>query len=424
MNMRLYLSHIPQMQHWLVMALAFCLPLSTSAVTVIALMILFLWIVNGGFQCKLQEIAANPICRALLVYVGVMVLGIFWSDSWQEGLGVIQHRWKILFVPILLTSIRWEQRSSYVTAFLVGVVVTVVVIDLAYLGTFNDLGLTNPNLSFDTIINQMVSTPMLALAIYLLIQRILSNNKRGGRHWLLWGLSCCLSLNIFIMRGRAGLFVFVLLIFLLSFQYFRNRIVVAFVIPALIVPVVLAGAYYASPVFQLRMKVIPGEIESLREKKETSVGLRLHYWYNSWRLIKQHPCFGVGTGDFASSYKKINQQYTPEIGATNNPHNQYIFVTAQLGIVGLFALLGMFLVFFREASRRQDSWEMVRVAFPLFFMTIMLSESYLDITGTGFLFSLFGALLFKYPPSSLKSTTYKPCGHVVITPLISDHPSV
>ena len=112
-------------------------------------------------------------------------------------------------------------------------------------------------------------------------------------------------------------------------------------------------------------------------------------------MIRQSPWLGVGTGDFAEEYEKINQQYSPALSTTDNPHNQYIFVTAQLGVVGLLALLGLFGVYFREAFRTNDGWQRIRFAVPMFFMTIMLSESYLDISGTGFLFSLLSAILFK-----------------------------
>lgn len=397
--MKSWLAHLPQCLHWLVFALAFCLPFSTSAVTVAALLILLCWIVEGDFARKCSEVAASPICRALVVYIGVMVLGLFWSDSWLEGLGMIQHRWKILCLPILLTAIRWDRRRSYSNAFVGGVLFTVIVIDLAYFGVFHQLGITSKKFFFDRIVNHMVSTPMLAFAIYLLWEQILWRAERDWQYWSLSLLTCLLSLNIFLMRGRSGLFAFIVLMFLLSYQYFKKSILRALLIPSIVFPIILVGAYYTSPVFQVRMNKIVENINDFDKNKKTDVGLRLHYWSTSWLLIKEHPWGGVGTGDFASSYLQLNQQRSPDIGTTNNPHNQYIFLTAQLGVVGLAALLGLFFVFFREASRREDGWERVRIAFPLFFMTIMLSESYLDITGTGFLYSLFGALLFKTPLS-------------------------
>lgn len=395
--MKSWIAHLPQVLHWLVLALAFCLPFSTSAVTVVALLILLCWIVEGDFARKLKEVTASPLCLALLVYVGVMVMGLFWSDSWLEGLGMLHHRWKILFVPILLTAIRWEQRSHYINAFIGGVLFTVIVIDLAYFGIFQHLGITSHKFSFDGVINQMVSTPMLAFAIYLIFERILWRKQWSWQYWLLCAFGCLLSLNIFLMKGRSGLFAFVVLMFLLSFQYFRKNFFRALFIPALVIPFILVFAYYGSPVFHKRMVAIVENINNFDKDRKTSVGFRLHYWSTSWLLIKEHPWVGVGTGDFATSYLKLNQQYSPEIGTTNNPHNQYIFLTAQLGVLGLAALLGLFLVFFREASHRKDGHERIRIAFPLFFMTIMLSESYLDITGTGFLYALFGALLFKTP---------------------------
>ena len=58
-------------------------------------------------------------------------------------------------------------------------------------------------------------------------------------------------------------------------------------------------------------------------------------------------------------------------------------------------LLGLFVTQFYLALKSGDEWGKLHLAFPLFFLVIMLTESYLLIHETGILFSLFAAVLYK-----------------------------
>ena len=80
---------------------------------------------------------------------------------------------------------------------------------------------------------------------------------------------------------------------------------------------------------------------------------------------------------------------------SSNPHSQYILALVQGGLLGLAALLGLFVTQFYLALKSGDEWGRLRLAFPLFFLVIMLTESYLLIHETGILFSLFAAVLYK-----------------------------
>lgn len=381
---------------WLMMVLAFCLPLSTSAVSVAAILLLVCWLIEGQFAAKAREVINNPICIAVLVYFLVMVVGLLWTESLSDGLEVIRKRWKILILPIFLTTVRWEQRWSYLTAFIAGVVVTMLVIDLAYLGLPKAIGLTSFRWAYESIINHMLFTPMLALAIYLVLHQVFWGRLLGWQRIWLALLSGLMIANVFLTRGRAGQLAFLVLMALLLMQYYRRSLVKAMTIALIVLPLVCIAAYHLSPVFQQRILQIPDDLTTFdQHPKTSSIGLRLHYWKVSWQIIKHSPWLGVGTGDFASTYAALNQQYSPKVPVVDNPHNQYIFVMVQQGVLGLVSLLGLFAVYFGEARRRQDGWQRIRYAFPLFFLVIMTTESYLNLTATGFLFSLASGVLFK-----------------------------
>jgi O-antigen ligase len=158
-------------------------------------------------------------------------------------------------------------------------------------------------------------------------------------------------------------------------------------------------AYQASPVFHGRVDRGVSEVRQFQNNPNTSVGLRLLFWQNSWEIITNNLWIGVGTGDFPTAYATINRKNSPRFVATDNPHNQFILAGCQLGLLGITSLMAIFIIQIIQGKLRTlspygDGWQRVRLAFPVFFLTIMLTESYLIIASTGFLFSLFSAVFY------------------------------
>ena len=384
---------------WLLMLLAFSLPLSTSAVSVTAVLLIVCWVVEGRFREKIQEIVTSPLCIAVFFYLGIMLIGLCWTDSFADGVQAIRKQWKIFLIHVFLTAIRWERRWWYIAAFIAGVTATMAVVSLHSVALLPAITLFSHLIQFDTETVQLQYTPMLALAIYLLLHQLLWGEEKGVRWWGGLVLAIVLILHLFTARGRAGHAAFFVLMAVLLFQYYRRNVTKAVILAAVLFPLIFFAAYRISPVFQERMAAIQHDLKTIDENPDTSVGLRLHYWKISWRLIRESPWIGVGTGDFARAYAETNARESPAIPPTNNPHNQYVFAAAQLGVLGLLSVLGLFFVHFYRAVRVVDGWERIRIAFPVFFLVIMCFESYLNLVGTGFVFSLVSAILFKQAPA-------------------------
>ena len=160
-------------------------------------------------------------------------------------------------------------------------------------------------------------------------------------------------------------------------------------------PVMFAAGFQFSPTFHKRVIQVGEEVGNFRENPNTSIGLRLLFWENSWEIIKNNPLIGVGTGDFKKEYGEVNKKASPNMVVTDNPHNQYVMVLCQFGILGLILLLAIFFLQMRQAFIVQDGYQRIRLAFPVLFLVIMLTESYLIVYETGFTFSLFSSILYK-----------------------------
>lgn len=375
--------------------LAFALPLSTSALSILAFLILLFWLVEGDFKRKFTEIFCNPVVLAVLVFLAVLTLGLLWSSDIGAGLEVLKGRWKIVLLPVLLTVVDRERRPLYLNAFVAGLVVAMVITFLAWFDLVHYADVSPTHLTRKTF--HVVYNPLLAFGIYLVLHAALWGNYKGLLRIGLFVLAGVMIFNMFITEGRTGQLVFFVLMVLLLFQLFRKNRLRAILAICLLLPSGFATVYSLSPVFQQRVDTACREIRGFRDNPDTSVGMRLLFWRNSWEIIREHPWLGVGTGDFKSAYARINRERSPASIATDNPHNQYVLVAAMVGIPGILSLLAIFAVMFRQAFVIEDELQRVRFAFPLFFITIMLTESYLKVYETGFFFVLMAAVLFARP---------------------------
>ena len=400
MNYKTMQQNAGRLNAWLPAIMAFSLPLSTSALSIAALLILAVWLVEGGYREKLRVIIANPVAMAVLAYLALYVIGLLWTEDLAGGLDVIKKYWKLMLLPVFVTAVRWELRRVYAAFFVAGMTIAMTMTYLAWFGLLHYADVTTTHLTRGTF--HVIYNPMLAFAIYLLCHEVVWGKLTAARRWPLAGLIGLMVLNMFITEGRSGQIVFFVLLALLCLQIFRKSIPRAVLILVFLLPAIFAVGYHLSPVFHGRVDRAYSEIRQFQRNPNTSVGLRLLFWQNSWDIIKKSPWLGVGTGDFESAYAGVNKRRSPRMGATDNPHNQYVLVLCQLGLLGLAGLLAIFGTQIRQALVRPDGWERIRLAFPLFFLTIMCTESYLIIAQTGFLFSLFSAVLYarKVSPES------------------------
>jgi putative inorganic carbon (hco3(-)) transporter len=124
--------------------------------------------------------------------------------------------------------------------------------------------------------------------------------------------------------------------------------------PAHIVAFLILGAvmlFFIPPTFYQRVlsigDVLPtnGEINL---HKDRAIQGRASESLTAWEMINRHPLFGVGLNNFTSLY----QEYTKSLGLApsaneRSPHDLYLEVAAESGVVGLVVFLTMIVLAIR-----------------------------------------------------------------------------
>jgi O-antigen ligase len=384
---------------FLLIILAFMLPLTVFGANIIIAVIVFLWLVSGNYKSKFDDVTKSKVVVASLLFYFIHLLGLFWTEDLQWGLTILRKMWYfLLLLPILYNIVKNEFVKFYILAFLIAMLFTQII---SYLIWFEFI----PEYKHATIINptpfmsHISYNPILAFAIYLVSYEIFFNKDLGKIKFLSYSFfAAIMTFNMFITGGRAGYVMFFAMVTIVFFQIFNNDKLKAFIYSGISVPLIFFLAYLFSDLFQHRVDTTIHNLLSLTEAygKETSEGLRINFAQNSWEIIKQNLFFGVGTGDFPSEYYQVNVLKSINIRTTNNPHNMYILIQVQLGLIGLMSFLSIFYYQMKfSLSSSTNFYKYTGLTLPLLFLLIMLSDSYLLGHFTSLLFIFFSSFLYK-----------------------------
>lgn len=345
---------------WCVILIGFSVPISVAFDNVL-LGLIFL-----GAIFSLKKIAVvvvlNPVARAAMVLFAMLFVAMFYgTTSLKEAFSILAKYIDLAFIPFFMFFLAGETartRARY--AFMVAMAVTLLA---SYLVGFEIVstegwihGYTNPSnpAIFHSHITQ---NNMMAFAILLALLECRDATTKTTR--VFWGMFAVLgTVNVlFMVQGRTGYLILLGLlgwfawVGLARHRHMHGKDWGA--VQAGIIALVLVGsafvAYQTSARLHDRVTLVVSEIQawSPNDGIISSTGERLNFYYNTLRIVQKNALFGVGTGGFPAAFEQ--QTLGENVTKTRNPHNEYLMISAQTGIIGLVLLLYLFHTHWRFA---------------------------------------------------------------------------
>jgi O-antigen ligase len=382
-----------QAQRWLAIALGFSIPISTALDNVLIGAILLLWLASGGFAQKWRVIRANPVALAALALFALCIVGLLWSiGSSADDLLFLRKYNNLLLIPILVTVFSEEQdRRRGLLAFGAALVVTLIASYGVAFGLIPTGGVITGAPDDPTVFKWRIPHNIL-MAFACVLFAELARTTPGRARWAYAVLAVLAIINVVLMvKGRTGYVVLAGLTLLWIASNLRWKGLVAAIV------LVVAGftvVYQVSASFHARIKEAAAEAEQWRPgvATGTSVGIRLEFYRNTFEIVKRHPLLGVGTGGFFKAYEE--QVRGTQMVATHNPHNMYLLVLVQFGVLGLAALAYLFYTQWR-CARQLSSRSDVVLAYALvvtFALSGLFNSMLIDHTESMFLAWMAGLL--------------------------------
>ncbi|HIC41056.1 MAG TPA: O-antigen ligase domain-containing protein, partial [Piscirickettsiaceae bacterium] len=251
--MNLNTFRIDQIYQYLLIALAFLLPLTVVGGNLMMVSIVLLWLFSGDYKNKFSQIRSNKVLVASIIFFSLHVVGLLWTEDIKWGLHIVKKMIDFLiFLPILLTVTKKEYIKYYVSAFLLAMTISEITSYLIWfevINPFKSASVLNPT----PFMSHISYNPFLAFAIYLLLHEVFFNSSINSVVRSVYSFfAITMSINMFITGGRAGQVVFFVMIVLIFFQHYQKK-TLALVVSTVVVSGIFFSAYQSSEIFQQRV---------------------------------------------------------------------------------------------------------------------------------------------------------------------------
>ena len=392
-------NSIDSINSYLLMLTAFFLPLTVFGGNLFAVLIFLLWLVKADFKTDFYRLKDNKLVIAVLLYLLVHVVALLWTADIESGLWTLKKQLKFLFIPIFMLFVKREHVKYYILAFLASMSLSEI---WSYGIFFQLLPLYGGATLIDPIplMSHITYNPFLAIAIYLLSYYVLFDHSINRSKKVIYSFFIItMSINMFITGGRTGQVMYFAMLVVLIFQYFPKNAFKASSVSLFVLVITSSTFYLNSKIFSDRVDSAVTELSDYKNHTYSSTGMRISSAINSWSIIKEHPVIGVGTGDYKNEFIKASIKNNLKLEdklVIHNPHNMYVLILVQFGLLGLAAMLYLFYAQIKIAINSNEEFvKKIGIALPLLYLLIMLSDSYLMVHMTGLLFIFISSFVYK-----------------------------
>ncbi len=388
-------------------AALFSIVLPTALPNIFLALFLICSIIAGNYKFKYQLIINNSIALIAIGIFMLFVLGLLYTSApYESAQSLLKKYSKFIYIPLLLSAFheqRWK-KLGYI-AFLSGMSLMLLLSYMTLLGWSLESIYAGTYAGRDEHIvfrSRIAHGTLMAYATYLFIHHAIDNKRMRIMFIILAALA---SFNVLVMiASRSGQLLWMVLMLLLIFQHLGwKRVVLGFVIvPTFAITILLSNELTRTRVIELY-----NDVEYIKEGNyANSLGLRIIWAQVGWDIFKHNPIMGTGTGSFETEFKKFVQKkaiVNKELYYTQNPHNGYVSVGVQLGVVGLVFLIMLFVQQWRVSNQLPLLSNYIAKGMIVTTVVGNVMNSVIISHTQGLFFAIFTALLF----SSYKSEIFQ-----------------
>ena len=370
---------------------------------ILALTLMF-WLLGADFRNKLLLIRKNPVAMLSLALFGLYALGLSYGVANRSSLLDTGH---FLLIPLFIILFQEEKIRQYALwGFMSALLLTLLLSYLLWLNLLPASAIWKGT-SADPVIFHLRITHNLLMAFGAFLFSLYALRPAPLPRRILLALFAILALVnvLFMVQGRTGQVVALMLaaFFFWNLGARRGLIIPAF---AVILLFTFAAFLPASSLHQ-RFSLAAAEFSAWQpgtpSSEDSSVGMRMEFYKNSLEIIRKNPFFGAGTGGFTKAYAA--QIKDTGMVTSENPHNEYLMVTVQLGIIGLGLFLLLFFRQWRLAVLLPDAFEKAAARGLVLTIVVASMVSSTLIDHTEGLFYFWMSALFYASLSSSKMET-------------------
>ena len=359
-----YSSRKNDLMHIVLLALIFIRPfISALAFPYLNLVYTYTLIFFLGayiFRFGIDRLKTKPLKFALIVFGATLIISVLFS---QDRLNSVRELYKyitgiLLLIVFASTSKEIRSRTINIVIF-AGFIISLLAIYQYFFGFANVLGYlrqSNINFSFalDYLERQRVFLPFVTADILggylvMMLMLVLIDKKYSGFVLpLFFALLLTKSLGALLC-----LFFGLVVYFYLQNQNNKKKTVLFLAVSALAVV----------SVYLFRQRTSPEHAQPI-----FSIFSRINYWQEALSVIKAHPIFGVGLGNF----NLVNSRYA---------HNFYLQIWAEAGVLAVIGFLAIVFIIIKIGYAKIKQAQASAICRGLLLaLVVVLLHNFIDFT--------------------------------------------
>lgn len=373
-------------RNFLFVLLGISLPFSVATSNILVVSLLLSVVLEGDFRTKITRIKSSKWMMSLSLLLVLYYLSFFIYGQFSDTIWILK-RVSILWILPILYSVSFPKNTIYssVFAFLFSMFLSSIIAILENLELINVNG---TNWTWSAFLKYTDHNVFLAssiiLSVYLLFKVDIQKRYKNA---VLFFVPFYL-ISIFTEAGKSGQIVLIILLILLFFFFFKNNIT-RLIVSIIVLIFGLFVVYNTSEIVEKRFNY---EIRNFTENKTSSRSLLFNH---SIDLIKENPIIGYGAGSFTDKFGEINEETKKVVRYQHKtPHNNYLYVWLELGILGF--LLFFFIFYFQIKELYQQNDGFVRILLPIMYLCIMMTDTYFFNQNTLILYVFLSVTVINY----------------------------
>lgn len=380
---------------WIAASLTIALFFSAPAVNILEGLLILSVISFKTSRNRLIQVLKSPLCIAALIFYTIIIISAIYSIAPSNEAWSMVNGWrKIIILPFAyVVFFKTASKDLLLETFLTTSIACLVWSFLSY--NFPDTFFYTTSAGI-IIKNHATQGMFFGIAILICLYMTSKLSAFHPKAIVLYLTGLIFFINILtITHGRSGYVItFICLISFLIYQTKNLSLEKRSLI--LIVSILMITSLFATAE-KSRSRILEGVHEITQPRSfgdPGSIGVRLYWWKHSAEMIQKNPIFGIGTGAFATGLDKEIQDLTgPAATKTNDPHNQFLKILVEQGVIGFLALLAVIFSAFISKNISQP-YRMIGLTVLIGWCVTSLANSHFSTFHEGhFIWFWLGAML-------------------------------
>ena len=363
---------------------------------------IILTLIFGVFRIIQQKEYKNKISKKFMLY-GILIfifliLSTYYTTSGIENIIITLKKYiKFLYLPILYFYIKFHKNHLIIIKYLIsGSMIILLLSYLQFFGIMN-FSLINDFFGFDlfrtmdkasvfqtSIVHGVVFSLIFYISFYM-AKKLKSGYKISTNisifnskiFFYLYSLLCLINVIMMNDSRNAYIISFLLVLLLIYYAFIKIKYLVTTIFMFLIFSFSITDI--SETIFLKTIKEGYNDISLLKNNDYTSsIGLRSLWIINGINNIIKEPLFGSGVGSYENTIKDFidekNINVDSSLAISNNPHNEYVSISTQLGVFGLFIYILFMYSLYKESRENM----LARGVFVIIFVSSIFNSAIYD----------------------------------------------